>query len=54
MSPKQQMQLDFKDGSGPLAGAAVTEYGVHDITPGIGGAESICSGRDGIVAAGLE
>lgn len=54
MSPEQQMQLDFKDGSGhfvlmvvlrqgtaqgsgPLAGAAVTEYGMHDITPGVGG-----------------
>lgn len=53
MSPKEQMQLDFKDGSkhfvlmvrregkaegqGPLNGAAVTEYGMHDIVPGVGG-----------------
>ncbi len=53
MTPKEQIRLDFADGSkhfvlmvrregksvgqGPLAGAAVTEYGVHDITPGIGG-----------------
>lgn len=53
MSPKEQIRLDFADGSkhfvlmvrregksvgqGPLAGAAVTEYGLHDITPGIGG-----------------
>ncbi len=53
MSPKQQMKLDFKDGSGhfvlmvqrtgtaegngPLAGAAVTEYGMHDIVPGVAG-----------------
>lgn len=53
MSPKEQIKLDFKDGSGhfvlmvrregkaegsgPLSGAAVTEYGVHDITPGVGG-----------------
>ena len=53
MSPKQQMKLDFKDGSGhfvlmvqregkaegsgALAGAAVTEYGVHDIIPGVSG-----------------
>ncbi len=47
------MKLDFKggtghfflmvrregnaEGSGPLAGAAVTEFGAHDITPGVGG-----------------
>ncbi len=53
MTPKEQMQLDFKDGSkhfvlmvrregqasgeGPLAGAAVTEYGMHDLIPGVGG-----------------
>ncbi len=53
MSPKEQIQLDFADGSkhfvlmvkregkatgeGLLAGAAVTEYGRHDITPGVGG-----------------
>jgi hypothetical protein len=53
MAPKQQMQLDFKDGSkhfvllvrregkaegsGPLAGASVVEFGMHDIVPGVGG-----------------
>jgi len=53
MSPKEQMKLDFADGSkrfvlfvrregkaegtGALAGASVTEYGMHDITPGVGG-----------------
>jgi hypothetical protein len=53
MSPKEQIQLDFADGSkhfvlmvkregkatgeGVLAGAIVTEYGRHDITPGVGG-----------------
>jgi hypothetical protein len=53
MSPKQSMRLDFADGSkhfvlmvqregqskgsGPLAGAKVTEFGMHDITPGVGG-----------------
>ncbi len=52
MSPKEQIQLDFADGSkhfvlmvkregkateeGLLAGAAVTEYGRHGITPGSG------------------
>jgi hypothetical protein len=51
--PKEQMRLDFADGSkrfvllvrregtaegsGPLAGAAVNEYGMHDITPGVDG-----------------
>lgn len=53
MSPTEQIRLDFKDGSGHfmlmvrregrsagdgvLAGAAVTEYGRHDIVPGVGG-----------------
>ena len=53
MAPKQQMKLDFADGSrhfvllvrregvaegtGPLAGGSVVEYGMHDIVPGIGG-----------------
>lgn len=53
LAPKQQMKLNFKDGSkrfvllvkregkaggdGLLGGAAVTEYGMHDITPGVGG-----------------
>ena len=53
MSPKEQIKLDFEDGSkhfvllvrregqaegnGPLAGAAVTEYGMHDIVRGEGG-----------------
>lgn len=53
MSPQQQMQLDFADGThhfllmvrregkavgtGPLAGANVTEFGYHDIIPGASG-----------------
>ena len=53
MSPKEQMRLDFADGSqhfllmvrregkadgsGVLAGTGVTEYGWHDIIPGNGG-----------------
>jgi hypothetical protein len=53
MSPREQIQLNFQDGTrhfvlmvrregqatgeGPLAGAAVTEYGMHDIVPGVGG-----------------
>ena len=53
MTPKEQMRLDFADGSkhfllmvrregktagtGPLAGASVTEYGYHDIVPGDSG-----------------
>ena len=53
MAPKESMRLDFADGSkhfvlmvrregrstgsGPLADAMVTEYGMHDIVPGVGG-----------------
>ena len=53
MSPKEQFRLDFKDGSkhfvlmvrregnatgsAPLAGAKVTEFGLHDLVPGVGG-----------------
>lgn len=53
MAPREQIRLDFKDGSGhfvlmvrregrsagagALADAAVTEYGRHDIVPGVGG-----------------
>lgn len=53
MSPKEQIRLDFQDGSkhfvlmvrregqatgsGPLAGAQVTEYGFHDLMPGLSG-----------------
>ncbi len=53
LAPQEQIRLDFKDGSGhfvlmvrrqgaatgsgPLAGTQVTEYGVHDIAPGLGG-----------------
>ncbi|MGE5284205.1 MAG: hypothetical protein ACM3OG_04475 [Actinomycetota bacterium] len=53
MTPKEQIRLDFADGSkhfvlmvkregkaagdGVLNGASVTEYGDHDITPGVGG-----------------
>lgn len=53
MVPQEQMRMEFQDGSGhfvlmvrregtaegsgPLAGARVTEHGWHDITPGVGG-----------------
>lgn len=53
MTPKEQIRMDFADGSkhfvlmvrregkatgqGIFSGAAVTEYGRHDIIPGIGG-----------------
>jgi len=53
LAPQQSMRLDFADGSkhfvlmvrregaatgtGPLTGAKVTEYGMHDIVPGVGG-----------------
>lgn len=53
MTPKEQLRLDFADeskhfllmvrregkaaGTGPLAGASVTEYGYHDIVPGDSG-----------------
>lgn len=53
LAPKEQMRLDFADGSkrfvllvrregtaagsGPLHGAAVAEYGMHDITRGVDG-----------------
>ena len=53
VSPKELIRLDFADGSrhfvammrregkatgqGILSGAVVTEYGMHDIQPGIGG-----------------
>lgn len=53
MSPQEQLRLDFEDGSrhfllmvrregaaegtGLFDGAAVVEYGVHDIIPGVGG-----------------
>ncbi len=53
VSTKQQIRLEFADGSnrfvamverqgvaegsGPLAGTSVTEYGVHDILPGVDG-----------------
>jgi len=53
MTPKEQMKLDFNDGSGHFvlmvkregqasgsgvfAGASVTEFGRHDITPGVSG-----------------
>ncbi len=51
--PMEQMRLNFEDGSkhfvlfvrregkaegsGPFSGAAVTEYGMHDIIPGVAG-----------------
>ena len=53
LSPKEQIRLDFAEGSkqfvlmskregkaqgsGPLVGAVVTEYGLHDIVPGTSG-----------------
>ncbi len=53
VSQKEAIRLDFADtskrffmlvrregkteGQGPLAGAAVQEYGVHDVVPGVGG-----------------
>jgi hypothetical protein len=53
LTPKEQIRLDFAEGSkqfvamtkregkasgsGPLVGAAVTEYGLHDIVPGTSG-----------------
>jgi len=53
VAQKEALRLDFADGSkhffllvrregksegqGPLAGATVSEYGAHDITPGVGG-----------------
>ena len=53
VATKEQIRLDFADGSkhfvamvrrdgkasgaGPLDGASVTEYGRHDIVPGVGG-----------------
>lgn len=53
LTPKEQIRLDFADGSrhfvvmikregkasgsGPLAGTAVSEYGRHDIVRGVGG-----------------
>lgn len=53
MTPKEQFQLDFEDGSnhfvlfvrregavdgaGPLSGTTATEFGMHDVTRGVGG-----------------
>jgi hypothetical protein len=53
LAPKESMRLNFEDGSkhfvllvrregtaegsGPLAGAAVREFGMHDIIPGVAG-----------------
>ncbi len=53
LTPKEQMRLNFEDGSkhfvllvrregkaegsGPLNGASVTEFGMHDIIPGVAG-----------------
>lgn len=52
VSPKESLRLDFADGSkrylamvrregkatgqGPLVGATATEWGMHDVTPGVG------------------
>ena len=57
LTPKEQIRLDFADGSrhfvamvkregqatgsGPLAGTAVSEYGRHDIVPGVGGRQRL-------------
>lgn len=56
LAPKEQIRLDFAEGSkqfmlmtkregraagsGPLVGATVTEYGLHDIVPGSSGSAS--------------
>ena len=53
LAPREQIRLDFAEGSkqfvllskregkangtGPLVGAAVTEYGLHDVVPGASG-----------------
>ncbi len=53
LTPKESMRMNFEDGSkhfvlmvrregtakgnGPLSGASVTELGMHDIIPGVGG-----------------
>lgn len=69
LTPKEQIRLDFADGSrhfvvmvkregkatgsGPLAGTAVTEYGRHDIVPGVGGDPSgylVFTAPDGDIA----
>ncbi len=69
MTPKEQIRMDFADGSnhfvlmvrregkavgqGLLAGAAVTEFGRHDIVPGVGGDPSgylVFTGADGSIA----
>lgn len=69
MTPKEQIRLDFSDGSkhfvlmvkregtatgqGVLAGTAVTEFGRHDIAPGIGGDPSgylVFTAPDGDIA----
>lgn len=69
VATKEQIRLDFADGSqhfvamvrregnatgsGPLGGTAVSEYGRHDIIPGVGGDPSgylVFSGGGGDVA----
>lgn len=69
VTTKEQIRLDFADGSkhfvamvrregkatgqGPLAGTAVTEYGRHDVVPGVGGDPSgylVFTAADGGVA----
>jgi hypothetical protein len=69
LTPKEQIRLDFGDGSkhfvlmikregkatgaDPLAGTVVTEYGRHDIVPGVGGDPSgylVFSAADGDIA----
>lgn len=69
VTTKEQIRLDFADGSdhfvlmvkregkatgrGPLMGTAVTEYGRHDIVPGVGGDPSgylVFAAGDGDVA----
>ena len=69
LTPKEQIRLDFADGSrhfvvmvkregkatgsGPLAGTAASEYGRHDIVPGVSGDASgylVFAAPDGDIA----
>lgn len=69
LMPKEQIRLDFAEGSkhfvlmvrregetngsGPLAGTSVAEYGLHDVVPGKGGDANgylVFTGKDGATA----
>lgn len=71
LTPKEQIRLDFVDGSkhfvlmvkregkaigqGPLGGTEVTEYGQHDIVPGVGGDPSgylVFTAAEGVASDG--